>query len=232
MLGSLIGAALGFIGGERTNSANAAMARDQMDFQERMANTSYQRAVSDMQQAGLNPMLAYSQGGASSPVGATATMGDSVSSAVSGYQKSTEREILQQQLENLRIEGANKVAQTKKTEAETRVVDQAGRFGDMFGEESARAELYNKLGLGDVQAADIKLKNQQTNKVVAEIEQVIQSIRTGHATEDQLRALTKNLNLDSAEKEAFSRLWRDIGESGAAGKAILPFLQLIMKGLK
>lgn len=51
------------------NAFSAQQAQIQMDFQERMSNTSHQRQVADMRAAGLNPLLSLNSG-ASSPSGA------------------------------------------------------------------------------------------------------------------------------------------------------------------
>lgn len=53
---------------------NSTEAMKNRDWQEYMSNTAYQRAVADMKEAGLNPILAFQNGGASTPGGSAGTI--------------------------------------------------------------------------------------------------------------------------------------------------------------
>jgi len=132
MLGGLIGGALGLIGQQQTNqknldianAANAASAEQaakQMEFQERMRSTQYQTAVEDMKKSGLNPMLAYSQGGAGTPTGAmgsvsTATMKNALGAGAIGYQQMSMNEA---DIDLKKATTVGTTASTLKTEADT-----------------------------------------------------------------------------------------------------------------
>lgn len=98
----IIGGAANVIGQERANKANLRIAREQMAFQERMSGSAYQRAVRDMRLAGINPLLAFSQGGASTPSGAQARMenvaGIAASSALAMVKLKRELDLLDAQI--------------------------------------------------------------------------------------------------------------------------------------
>lgn len=120
---------------------NAAEAAKSRDWTQQMSSTAYQRAMADMRRAGLNPVLAYQQGGASSPGGAAASasapsMGTGAASAGAGASGSGGSPVgagSMQRMENVlgpaigsAMQGANTVmglrqlaATTDQTEADT-----------------------------------------------------------------------------------------------------------------
>lgn len=131
VVGGLAGGALDFIGSERRNASAQSVAREQMDFQERMYKSRYQMQMRDMRKAGLNPILSFMQSPGSAPTGAMSNpintmqgLGRGVSEAVgrgtqAALQVATARQA-EAQAEKTEAEKANVEADTdlKKNELE------------------------------------------------------------------------------------------------------------------
>lgn len=118
----VLGGTTSYRGQKKAIKAAQQMAREQMAFQERMSNTAHQREVKDLLAAGLNPVLS-ANGGASTPSGASAILGDSpegagVNTALAIKSMNNETALRRSQVNLQRSQALNSDASTKYTDSQ------------------------------------------------------------------------------------------------------------------
>jgi len=135
LLPSVVSGIGSFFGRRSANKANRDESGLNRSFQERMSSTAYQRSVKDLEAAGMNPALAYQQGGASSPGGSMAAsqeseLGEGVSSALAVKTATEQYKLLRAQTAKTKQEGRN--VQTEGQALERENIRGQTQFGYYF----------------------------------------------------------------------------------------------------
>lgn len=227
--GQILGGLMGSSAQQGANQTNVKLQRDQLAWQERMANTAYQRQVKDMLAAGINPMLAISKGGgADTPSVSAATvqpedaLGRAVGSAANvAMQAAT--------LKNIQ-------AQTKQTEAKA-------EQERIIANNMSRTYNVSIDGQDDMLTVENQQKRDAARKILAEAniaeieEEIVRETKDANVSSAQARAdLTRAqvdfttaqrilTDLKRPEAQAMADWFQTVGSASPATKAVMSISQ-------
>jgi len=188
---SLITSAMSSSGAEDRNASQIAQSDKQMAFQERMSSTSYQRAVEDLGKAGLNPMLAYAHGGASTPAGAQANIEDTITPAIqtgqAAYRATTEASVRRAQVEDITAAAGLKTQQTAESAAKTHESQTQAVLNNALASK-AEADTVTSAKHGSLMDTQSRSLLENLEKIAPEIKVLVSQARLNEASRSRLLA--------------------------------------------
>jgi len=178
MIDAIIGGVANLVGTQMTNQAAAERAESAQNFSAQQYATRYQTTVKDLMGAGLNPMLAYSQGPGTSPTGVQAPVQNALGSAVEGYNRtkatSAASALQEEQINQSKSQTTLNSAQAAKAVAEAEVSkEQAELLRTQVPKAQQETKTSEELGKAYIQQAGASAA--QAAKAYEEIKNIAQN---------------------------------------------------------